>query len=196
VTAVFVSLTALEGGANIKHMRTFTLLAVLLISPLVLWASPEQAKLDVQPPNHYTVAKVIHGNTLELSNGEQISLIGINTDTQPNEAAEFVRGLVEGKQVRLEYDAQKIDHDGKTLAYVYRFLCSACAIEAVQGYEYSSSEDGTYIFVNGTILKSGYGTFMTNPSNLKYFQLFQRLYKEAVEAKRGLWKSDARQLVS
>jgi len=80
---------------------------------------------------------------------------------------EFTRDLVEGKRVTLEFDVEKYDKYKRILAYVYL-------------------RDGT--FVNAKIVEEGYASLMTYPPNVKYADLFQGLYKEARENKRGLWK--------
>jgi len=162
----------------------------------------------------YTVERVIDGDTIKLTNGEVVQLIGIKAPpidieeakkevmaTQQDletitkmgqEATEFVRGLLKkGDEVRLEYDVQEKDKYGRTLAYVYSLVCEGeCAIEAVQGYNYEKLNDGWYVFINATIVKSGYATPMTIPPNVKYADLFKKLYEEAREQKRGLWREE------
>ncbi len=80
---------------------------------------------------------------------------------------EFTRKLVEGKRVRLEFDAERFDKYKRLLAYVYL-------------------EDGT--FVNAEIVKQGYASLLTIPPDVKYAELFKKLYREARENKRGLWQ--------
>ncbi|MBM3243951.1 MAG: thermonuclease family protein [Candidatus Omnitrophica bacterium] len=80
---------------------------------------------------------------------------------------EFTKKLVEGKRVSLEFDVERYDKYKRLLAYVYL-------------------KDGT--FVNAEIVKEGYASLMTYPPNVKYADLFLRLYRQARENKRGLWK--------
>ena len=80
---------------------------------------------------------------------------------------EFTKNLVEGKRVRLEFDVERYDKYRRTLAYVYLL-------------------DGT--FVNARIVEEGYASLMTYPPNVKYADLFLKLYREARENKKGLWK--------
>jgi micrococcal nuclease len=105
-----------------------------------------QAKPTVQQDQLYTVQRVVDGDTLQLSNGEKVRLIGVDTpesadnpklrrDAQKTgqdrseiiqmgkEAAGFTRKLVEGKQVRMEYDVQQRDKYGRLLAYVFEKYC-------------------------------------------------------------------------
>jgi micrococcal nuclease len=136
------------------------------------------------------VKRAVDGDTLVLENGERVRLIGIDTpemhesnklyrDAQRSgqdistiqklgrRAYEFTKNLVEGKRVSLEFDVEKYDKYGRVLAYVYL-------------------KDGT--FVNAEIVKEGYASLMTIPPNVKYADLFLRLYREARENRRGLWK--------
>jgi micrococcal nuclease len=80
---------------------------------------------------------------------------------------EFTKKLVQGKRVRLEFDVERYDKYKRILAYVYL-------------------EDGT--FVNAKIVQEGYASLMTYPPNVKYADLFLKLYQEARQNKRGLWQ--------
>lgn len=136
------------------------------------------------------VARVIDGDTIQLEDGERARLIGIDTpemhesgkldrdasrSQQSKElimkmgrrAYEFTKNLVEGKRVRLELDVEDRDIYKRLLAYVYL-------------------QDGT--FVNAEIIKQGYASLMTIPPNVKYSELFLKLYREARENRRGLWE--------
>jgi micrococcal nuclease len=159
------------------------------------------------------VARVIDGDILLLSNGEKVRLIGVDTpESKDNaklkrdpkkagqdaetiikmgeKAADLTRKLVEGKQVRLEYDAQKKDRYGRTLAYIYIFVCSRC--DVLPNPEYYYKFDGPVeIFLNATLIKAGYARVMTVRPNVKHQDLFVKLQKEARKAERGLWKIPA-----
>ncbi|MBN1526505.1 MAG: thermonuclease family protein [Candidatus Omnitrophica bacterium] len=142
------------------------------------------------PARYMMVQRAVDGDTLKLANGERVRLIGVDTPevhesvklyrdaskskqdvkairAMGKKASEFTKKLTEGKPVRLEFDVQKKDRYGRLLAYVYL-------------------ENGT--FVNAEIIKQGYANVMTIPPNVKYQDLFLKLYREAREAKRGLWK--------
>lgn len=136
------------------------------------------------------VRRTVDGDTLQLESGERVRLIGIDTpevhesdklyrDAQRTKqdiatiqelgrrAWQFTKNLVEGKQVSLEFDVEKHDKYGRLLAYVYL-------------------KDGT--FVNAKIVQEGYASLLTIPPNVKYADLFLKLYQEARNNKRGLWK--------
>ncbi len=137
------------------------------------------------------VERAVDGDTLKLESGERVRLIGIDTpemhesnklykDSQRSgenvatiqklgrRAYEFTKKLVEGQRVSLEFDVEKYDKYDRLLAYVYL------------------KKDGT--FVNAEIIKQGYASLMTIPPNAKYANLFLKLYQEARNNKRGLWK--------
>ena len=134
--------------------------------------------LDKAPSSPVTrlCTRVVDGDTLQLEGGERVRLIGVDTpeSVAPNrpreyygsEAAEFTRKLTEGKQIRLEYDHERYDTYGRTLAYVYLL------------------EDST--FLNSEIIRQGYGYAYTR-FPFRYQDEFTRLEREARENRRGLW---------
>ncbi len=122
------------------------------------------------------VKRVIDGDTLLLTNGDRVRLIGVDTPETKHpqkpverfgkEAYLFTKGMVEGKEVRLDYDWQRRDKYGRLLAYVYL-------------------KDG--IFLNAEIIKQGYG-FAYTKFPFKYLEEFRKYEREARENKKGLWK--------
>ncbi|MDD5128799.1 MAG: thermonuclease family protein [Candidatus Omnitrophica bacterium] len=136
------------------------------------------------------VARVVDGDTLKLESGEYVRLLGIDTPEMHESAKlhrdarrsgesieaiqkagrksyEFTRQLAEGKRVRLEFDAEKYDKYNRILAYV--FLA-----------------DGT--FLNARIVEEGYASITHYKLNVRYADLFLKLYQQARENKRGLWR--------
>jgi micrococcal nuclease len=112
------------------------------------------------------------------------------------EAKEFTRKLAEGKKVRLEFDAQRKDEYGRLLAYVYVAECKDCNADVPLEHEFvilNATGGGWgdyYTFLNATIIKAGYGQPMIIPPNVKYADLFTKLYQKARENKWGLWKEN------
>lgn len=138
------------------------------------------------------VKRVVDGDTLLLENKVYVRLLGIDTpeihesaklhrdalrSNQSIEAIkqsgrqsyEFTKQMVEGKPVRLEFDTERYDKYSRTLAYVFLL-------------------DGT--FLNAEIVKEGYASITHFKLNVKYADLFLKLYQEARENKRGLWAGD------
>lgn len=132
---------------------------------------------------------VIDGDTIELSGGQVVRYIGIDTpetrkrkdtewiyDPKPyaEEAKNFNRQLVEGKPVRLEFDVQQKDRYNRILAYVYR-------------------DD---LMVNLEMLRQGYALIFTHPPNVRYMKEFLNAQKEARENRRGLWADLEKNIIS
>jgi micrococcal nuclease len=116
-----------------------------------------------------TVARVLDGDTVELTNGRRVRYIGINTPErgQPyyQEATAANQRLVEGKTVRLEFDADTFDQYGRSLAYVWV----------------------GQVMANLEMVKQGYANAYTVPPNVRYENEFRQAEREAREAGRGLW---------
>ena len=72
---------------------------------------------------YYLVSKVIDGDTIELSNGEKVRLLGINSPEigEPFglDAKKYLSEMVEGKNVHLENDSNLRDGYGRLLAFVF-----------------------------------------------------------------------------
>lgn len=142
----------------------------------------------------YIVESVVSGDTLKLSNGEEVRLIGIDCpeeDTKEGpEATEYVKRWVEGKEVYLEYDAEKRDKYGRLLAYVYidEGIKRWSIKRKIAVYHYETKGLTQYVFLNASLVKAGYASPMTIFPNVKYIDLFRKLYEEARESKRGRWR--------
>lgn len=128
-----------------------------------------------------TVTKLVDGDTFWVNgkNGidEKIRLIGIDaheTRNTPHKAkgsygqaaAKYLRQLILKKKVRLEYDVQKKDRYGRTLAYAYL-------------------ENG--VFINAHLVKYGYASVLTVVPNVKFAEKLYLYQYEAREKKRGMW---------
>ena len=141
-------------------------------SPLpVSTPTPAQSRGPSQPGNleTATVAKVVDGDTIELTDGRRVRYIGINTPErdQPyyEEAAETNRQLVEGRGVQLEFDVETFDQYGRTLAYVW----------------------SNGVMANWEIVNRGFANAFTVPPNVRYEGQFREAERDAREAERGLW---------
>lgn len=135
---------------------------------------------EAENPEEVIVAKVIDGDTIQIADGRLIRYLGVDTpelrrrvgeewvyDPEPfaEEATLFNRDLVEGKKVRIEYDATREDRFGRVLAYVYR--------------------EG--IFVNAELIKEGYARVLVRIPPFQFRSLFLRLQQKAREEKKGIW---------
>ncbi len=136
-------------------------------------SSPDQLAGDA-----VSVTRVIDGDTIEVSTGEKVRLIGIDTPetqhpSQPVEcfgaqSTEHATKLMRpGTSVRLVYDVQRTDRFGRTLAYVYRV------------------SDG--LFVNLQMVRDGFAAVATYPPNVAHVEAFRAVEREARAHNIGLW---------
>ena len=118
----------------------------------------------------FRILRVIDGDTVLISSGETVRYIGIDTPEKNEplrgESIEANKSLVEGKQVRLEYDIRKQGKWGRTLAYVY--------------------VDDT--FVNCELLLRGLAEINTYGQSLKHLDSLIACQWEAIKNQRGIWK--------
>ena len=70
--------------------------------------------------DYYHVKNVISSNTLELSNGLIIRLIGIKApEKEESKAIEFLKRRIKGHKVFLKFDSEKYDENQNLLSYLY-----------------------------------------------------------------------------
>lgn len=130
-------------------------------------------KCNSEPANiTITVSQVLDGDTIQLSNGETIRLIGINAPEQGEScssgATSKLRQLILGKEITLEQDINDKDQYGRLLRYVYV---------------------GT-TFVNLEMLKLGFAHKYEYDSNTKYSIKFEQAENEAKQNEGCLWESE------
>lgn len=176
-----------------KILSTITTLIVIIGAVIYFYINRESSTETKQVENSkevLVVKRVVDGDTFELSNGEKVRLLGIDTPEKYESkkldkdveatgkdkktikklgklASDYVKNFVEGKKVRLEREPNYEDKDryGRLLRWVYL-------------------EDGT--FVNGKIIKDGYAQVYEKFPVSKLDEL-RKYQKEARENNRGLW---------
>jgi micrococcal nuclease len=125
--------------------------------------------ISLEGGEEYEVTEVIDGDTIRLSNGEKVRLIGINTPEtgQPyySEATDKLTELVDGKTVTLKKDEDSEDQYGRWLRYVYL-------------------DD---VFVNLEMVKGGYALSYRFEPNLKHADEFDDAEAEARNSGRVIW---------
>ena len=125
--------------------------------------------ISKQESDFHFVRRVIDGDTVELSDGTHVRLIGIDTpesgDCYSDQSTNTLKELVEGKNVKLEMDVQEKDKYGRTLAYLYL--------------------ENT--FLNEKMLEDGAAKLLTIPPDVKYANVFIEAQNKARNNKLGLW---------
>lgn len=130
------------------------------------------------------VSYVIDGDTIKLSTGEKVRLIGVNSpeDTSKKEvfgdiATSFVKDKIEGTYVYLEKDQTDKDKYGRLLRNVWIELPT----------EINETEMRTKC-LNAILLTEGMAKSMTIAPNNTYGELYKSLSKEAKENRTGMWQ--------
>jgi micrococcal nuclease len=162
------------------------------------------------------VKRVVDGDTLLLSDGRRVRLIGVDTPEVHESkklrrdaartkrdirtirelgmrASAFVKRLVEGRGVELEYDPVNRQNDhkdkyGRTLAYVY-FTCDDLPPEYREYLEKTgktAKRPPVRLMLNRVLLQSGYANVYTR-FPFKEQESFRRFEREARLAETGLW---------
>ena len=133
------------------------------------------------------VARVIDARTLQLGDGSEVRLLGIQPPAAPRwwkadergpwppgeRALEALRGLAEGKSVRLHTDAVPRDRRGRHLAQVFL------------------ARDGAKTWLQGELVKRGQARAYAFADNRACAAALLALEAEARRANKGLWRSDA-----
>jgi len=162
----------------------------------------------------YTVERVVDGDTLKLTNGEVVSLIGVDApEIQPSEKAyQYSRrtGIDIKTIIKIGKEAKEYVNSLGKILYGNVPLLKGIAVRLkfdvqkrdkkgrLLAYVYfpnvvcpSIMEGGTTCgFLNAMIVEAGYAMPMTVPPNIKYANTFERLYQEARAERRGLWTSE------
>ncbi len=185
-------------------MKKF-LLVIVLLDLLGILPLPLQAREETADSPGYKVTKVVDGDTLIVKAGKKkttIRLIGVDTpekhesdklyrDSQRTgqevktiralgkKSSDFTKKLLKGRPVRLEFDQEKTDVYGRTLAYVY-----------FQPKGNPPPEED--LMLNRVLVESGYAhAYSKFP--FRYREEFIELERMAREAARGLWAPNSKQ---
>jgi len=153
------------------------LISIALTFCLFLCQPASVAGKGKVPPEPYHKVKFVYdGDTVLLDNGEKVRFLGMNSpemdhhggqsEFKARTARRFTRERVTGTQVRLEHDAEKQDHYGRLLAYVFL-------------------KNGKML--NELLVREGLAHVMFNNKNLKYRELLLDSQRKAMKARRGIW---------
>ncbi len=130
-----------------------------------------ETKTPEEINNLYKVTRVIDGDTIELSTGERVRLICIDTPEKSeegySEATDYLESLILNKNIELIKDISETDRYDRLLRYIYL-------------------EDGT--FVNERIVYYGYGKAYPYNPDTSLCPEIQEAEQYAKDNKLGIWK--------
>ncbi len=131
-----------------------------------------------------TISRVVDGDTVQLSTGQKVRLIGVNTpesttrhETYGKEASNYTTDKLEGKQVWLQKDVSETDRYGRLLRIIWL---------SVPTNDMDENEIRTKMF-NADLVLNGYAEPSTYPPDVKYSDVFVKFAREARSANKGLW---------
>ena len=149
-----------------RRSASTRIIVLLSTAAVFLAAAPAAAQL---------VERVVDGDTIIVEGVGRVRLIGVDTPESVHprrpvecfakEASAFAQRMLHTQRVRLEYDQERTDRYGRTLAYVYL-------------------PNGT--FANAEIVRQGYGHAYTR-FPFRYLDDFRQYEREARQGGRGLW---------
>lgn len=129
----------------------------------------------------FKVSRIVDGDTIEISTGEKVRYIGIDTPETVDprrpvgcfgkEASDENKKIVGGKSVILEKDISERDKYNRLLRYVY-----------------IKQTNGNLLFVNDYLVRQGFAKASTYPPDVKFAGQFVEAEREARENNRGLWQ--------
>ena len=145
----------------------------------------QSSSVEENDLTYFPVVWVVDGDTIIVLKDEintKVRLIGIDTPEsvatgknadknceEGNVASDFVKNLLSGSKVALEYDIEPQDKYGRDLCYVYL-------------------EDGTML--NKMLLEIGYARIMKIEPNVKYSSEFNEISLKARKDKKGFYSQD------
>ncbi len=135
------------------------------------------------------IVKVTDTNVVVLENGQRLKLIGIESAGMParkyvefdqrgrvieepkevtipleEQALTYAQEIMEGKKVKIEYDMESVDAQGRRFAYVYL-------------------PDGR--MANAELVRQGFVYLQIRPPNVKHADALRGAYQEAKREQRG-----------
>lgn len=129
------------------------------------------------------VASVADGDTITLSDGTAVRLIGVNTpetfgevELYGAEAKAYTKKMLEGRKVYLEKDTSETDSYGRLLRYVWLELPEKVDDEAI----------GEHLF-NALLAEGGYAQPYEFPPDTRYAKRIMDISKAARNEGKGLW---------
>ena len=125
----------------------------------------------------HSVARIIDGDTIKISDGRNVRFLGIDTpeikakEPYALEAKKYVEERC-NSQVWLAYESEKQDGYGRLLAHVY------------------VRNSGNYLCLNEALVAEGLaGTYFYGNKPLKNKQLLLKLQSQAIANRKGKWSS-------
>lgn len=131
------------------------------------------------------VSRVIDGDTVELSDGRKVRLIGVNTPESTTrteqfgkEASAYTKSKLEGQKVYLQKDVSETDRYGRLLRLVWLDVPT----------DVMNEQEIRKKMFNADLVLNGYAQPSTYAPDVTYSEYFKKFAREARENNKGLWQ--------
>lgn len=131
-----------------------------------------------------SISRVVDGDTIVLTDGRKVRFVGVNTpesttrtETYGEEAKNYTKTKLDGKQVWIQKDVSETDRYGRQLRIIWL---------SVPTDDLNESEIRTKMY-NADLVLNGYAEPSTYPPDVKYSNYFLKFAREARETNKGLW---------
>lgn len=157
-----------------RRKRWLTTLVILVLAGLIVsYRLVERVGDERRPGDRFRIVRVIDGDTVELTGGDRLRLLAVDTPEQGeplhDRALACLAAWTRNRGIRVEYDRQRRDRYGRMLGFVY--------------------VDDT-VMVNRLLIDSGLAyVYLFRDDDLgrpEYRQLIES-QRKAIERKSGLW---------
>jgi len=137
--------------------------------------TPDPAQEHAPLPRQARVERALDGDSVIISGGRQVRLIGVDAPERgeplADEAREWIHSKLEGRWVRLEYDKETSDRYGRLLAYLWL------------------EKGGLEVLVNEEIVGQGLARSYPYHPNVRYRDRIARRERQARDARDGIWQA-------
>jgi micrococcal nuclease len=149
----------------------------------VLWFVPPALACDLPEGETATVAAIEDGETLQLTDGRKVRLLGVKAPSPPlgwkgedpwpfaAESKAALRRLASGTTVELRFDERREDRHGHVLAQVYVL------------------RDGSGVWLQKDLVAQGFARVYSLPEASACVAELLALEAEARRERHGLWRS-------
>lgn len=165
---------------QLERVELAAVFASLTPTPSLSKPQPKVLPLQIESAQ---VTRVVDGDTIELSTGQKLRYIGIDTPetVHPQKGVQCFgaaasaenKRLVENKTVYLVKDVSETDRYGRLLRYVYL-----------------SPEASVSGMVNALLVQGGFAKASSYPPDITHQKELQNLEAEARSTNRGLWSPE------
>lgn len=138
---------------------------------------------DLPPGETATVASVVDGETLTLTDGRKVRLLGVKAPAAPlgwkgedpwpfvAKSKQALDRMTSGATVELRFDARRQDRHGHVLAHLFM------------------TKDGKPLWLQEALVAQGFARVYSLPEARACVGALLEIEREAREARRGLWRS-------